>query len=40
MESLAYEWIGLNVMDKRSLVKMRNKVGDNTQPSGTSLLIG
>ena len=38
-ESSAYEWIGLDVMDKKSLIKMRNRVGDNTQPFVTTLLI-
>ena len=39
VESSAYEWIELDVMDKRSLMKIRNKVGDKTQPCGTPLLI-
>ena len=39
-ESSAYECIGLDDMDKRSLIKMRNKAGDKTQPCGTPLFIG
>ena len=39
VESSAYEWIGFDVMARRSLIKIRNSVGDNTQPWGTPLLI-
>ena len=39
VESSAYEWIGLDVTDRRSLMKMRKRVGDKTQPCGTPLLI-
>ena len=31
LELSTYEWIGLNVMEKMSLINMRNRVGDNTQ---------
>ena len=40
VESSEYECIGLDDMDKRSLMKMRNRVGDTTQHSGTPLFIG
>ena len=38
-DSLSYECIELYVMDRRSLMKIRNNVGDKTQPNGTPLLI-
>ena len=40
VESSAYEFIGLDVMDKKSLIKIRNSVGNNTQPYETLVLIG
>ena len=40
VELAAYECIGLDVMVKRSLIRIRNRVGDKTQPCGTLLLIG
>ena len=40
MESSAYECIGLDMTVSRSLLKMRNRVSDNTQPCGRSQLIG
>ena len=40
VESSAYDRIGLDVMNKRSLITMRNRVDDNTQYCGTPLLIG
>ena len=36
----AYECIGLDGMDKRSLIKMRNRVSDKIQLCGTPLFIG
>ena len=39
VESSAYEWMGLDVMDRRSLMKIKKRVGDKTQPCGTPLLI-
>ena len=39
VESSAYEWMGLSEIDNRSLMKIRKRVGDNTQPCGTPLLI-
>ncbi len=39
MESSAYEWIERLVME-RSLMNKRKRVGDRTEPCGTSLLIG
>ena len=40
VESSAYEWMGLSETDNRSLMKIRKRVGDKTQPCGTPLLIG
>ena len=39
VESSAYEWMGLSEIDNRSLMKIRKRVGDKTQPCGTPLLI-
>ena len=40
VELPAYQWIGLDVMNKRSLIKIRSRIGDNTQLCGIPLLIG
>ena len=40
VESSAYDLFGMDVMDKKSLIKIRNRVGDKTQFCGTLLLIG
>ena len=39
MESSAYEWIELVVVERRSLIKRRKRVGDRTVPCGIPLLI-
>ncbi len=40
MESSGYEWIGQFVMERRSLMNNRKRVGDKTELSGIPLLIG
>ena len=40
VESSAYDLFGMDVMDKKSLIKIRNSVGNNTQPYETLVLIG
>ena len=39
VESSVYEWMGFYDTFKRSLMKIRKRVGDKTQPCGTPLLI-
>ena len=39
VESSAYEWIGLIVVERRSLMNRRKSVGDRTELCGTPLLI-
>ncbi len=40
VESSAYEWIGQFATERRSLMNIRKRVGDRTEPCGTPLLIG
>ncbi len=40
VESLAYEWIGQFVTERRSLMNKRKSVSDRTESCGTPLLIG
>ena len=39
VKSSKYEWIRLDVTEKRQLIKIRNNNGDKNQPSGTPMLI-
>ncbi len=40
VESSAYKWIGQFVTERRSLMNIRKRVGDKTEPCGIPLLIG
>ncbi len=40
VESSAYEWTGQFVIEEKSYMNKRKRVGDRTEPCGTPLLIG
>ncbi len=40
VDSSAYEWTGQFVIERRSLMNKKKRVGDRTVPCGTPLLIG
>ncbi len=40
VESSAYEWIGQFVIERKSLMNKRKRMGDRTEPCASPLLIG